>query len=61
MLIMRGEADPLIADWVPGALGTIARQAGNNNVRIVSIAGAHHDCMENADAMVDEIVRFVAS
>jgi alpha-beta hydrolase superfamily lysophospholipase len=60
MLIVRGDADPLIPDWAPDALGKIAREAGNENVRVVSIAGARHDCMENPEAMVNEIVRFVS-
>jgi len=60
MLMMRGEADPLIPDWVPGTLATIAREAGNDRVRVVSIKGARHDCMENPAAMVGEIVGFVS-
>ncbi len=60
MLIMRGEMDPLIPSREPGALAAIAREAGNDNVRVVSIAGARHDCMENPEAMVDEIVRLVS-
>jgi alpha-beta hydrolase superfamily lysophospholipase len=60
MLIMRGEADPLIADWIPDALAKIAENAGNDHVQVVSIKGAHHDCMENPEAMVAEIVRFVS-
>jgi pimeloyl-ACP methyl ester carboxylesterase len=61
ILFMRGESDPLIPAWVPGALGAIAQEAGNENVRVVSIANARHDCMENPEAMVDEIVRLVSS
>jgi alpha-beta hydrolase superfamily lysophospholipase len=61
MLIMRGEVDPLIANWEPDALAATAREAGNENVRVVSITGAHHDCMENPEAMVDEIVGLVSS
>jgi alpha-beta hydrolase superfamily lysophospholipase len=60
MLMMRGESDPLIPDWVPGTLATIAKNAGNHHVRVVSITGARHDCMENPEAMVSEIVRFVS-
>ena len=61
MVIMRGDADPLVESWVPEALGAIARDAGNGKVRVVTIPGAHHDCMENPEAMVDEIVRLVSA
>lgn len=60
MLLLRGDSDPLIPNWAPDALGTIAREAGNEKVRVVSVAGARHDCMENPEAMVDEVVRFVS-
>ncbi len=61
MVIMRGDADPLVESWVPEALGAIVRDAGNEKVRVVTIPGAHHDCMENPEAMVDEIVRLVSA
>jgi hypothetical protein len=37
------------------------QKPGIENVRVVSIAGARHDCMENSEVMVDEIVRLVSS
>jgi len=61
MVIMRGDADPLVESWVPEALGAIIRDAGNERVRVVTIPGARHDCMENPEAMVDEIVRLVSA
>jgi alpha-beta hydrolase superfamily lysophospholipase len=57
MLIMRGENDPLVESWEPPKLAEIARKAGNEAVRVVQIPGAKHDCMENSEAMLEEIVR----
>jgi hypothetical protein len=37
------------------------QKPGFENVRVVSIACARHDCKENPEAMVDEIVRLVSS
>jgi alpha-beta hydrolase superfamily lysophospholipase len=59
MLIMRGENDPLVESWEPTELAEIARYAGNKAVRVVQIPGAKHDCMENSEAMVEEIVRIL--
>jgi len=61
MLLMRGEADPLVAEWVPEALATIVREAGNQKVSVVRIPSAHHDCMENPEAMLDAIERLVSA
>jgi len=61
MVLMRGDSDPLVAEWVPEALTTIAREAGNRNVSVVRIPTAHHDCMENSEAMLDAIERLVSS
>ena len=58
---MRGEADPLVEEWVPEALATIAWEAGNKEVRVVRIPGARHDCMENSEAMLDAIERLVSA
>ena len=55
LLMMRGEHDPLVEDWEPEALARLAREAGNAHVRVTEIPGAGHDCMENADRMLQEI------
>jgi len=59
MVLMRGDADPLVEEWVPEALASIVREAGNEKVSVVRIAGARHDCMENPRAMLDEIERLI--
>jgi pimeloyl-ACP methyl ester carboxylesterase len=41
MVLMRGEADPLVAEWVAEALATLVREAGNRNVIVVRIPAAH--------------------
>jgi alpha-beta hydrolase superfamily lysophospholipase len=61
MVLLRGEADPLVEEWVPEALVTLVREAGNEKVSVVRIAGAHHDCMENPEAMLDAIERLVSA
>jgi alpha-beta hydrolase superfamily lysophospholipase len=59
MLIMRGEHDFLTEPWEPGSLAEIAQRAGNNHVRSVEIPKARHDCMENSEAMIEEIIRMI--
>lgn len=54
---MRGENDPLVESWEPRRLAEIAQKAGNRRVRVASISGAKHDCMESSEAMLNEIVR----
>ena len=56
MLMIRGENDPLVEDWEAEALARIARKSGNQNVRVKQIPGAGHDCMENSDEMLKEII-----
>jgi alpha-beta hydrolase superfamily lysophospholipase len=61
MVLMRGDADPLVEDWIPAALASIAQEAENEKIRVVRIPGAHHDCVENPEAMIDEIERLVSA
>lgn len=56
ILMIRGENDPLVEESDPEALAQIARKAGNTHVRVRQIPGAGHDCMENPDEMLKEIV-----
>jgi len=39
----------------------IAREGGNRHVRVREIPNARHECMENADAMLDEIVDMISA
>jgi pimeloyl-ACP methyl ester carboxylesterase len=58
MLLVRGENDPIIEDWEGPALAQIANKANNQQVRVSEIPKAGHDCMENSQAMLMEIVSF---
>jgi alpha-beta hydrolase superfamily lysophospholipase len=61
ILMVRGEHDPLVEAWEPEALARLAREAGNAHVRVAAIPGAGHDCMENADRMLLEIVDWLGA
>jgi len=61
MLMIRGENDPLIEDWEAEALVLIARKSGNQNVRVKQIPDAGHDCMENSDEMLREIIHMLTT
>ncbi len=56
MLLIRGENDPLIENWEAPALARIASKANNQQVKVIEIPQAGHDCMENSQAMLKEIV-----
>lgn len=56
ILIMRGESDFLVEAWEPEALSHLARESGNTNFRVRQIPVARHDCMENCDEMLKEII-----
>jgi alpha-beta hydrolase superfamily lysophospholipase len=61
MLMLRGEHDTLVEAWEPAALARLAREAGNAHVRVAELPGAGHDCMENADRMLEEIVDWLGA
>lgn len=56
MLFVRGEHDSLVEPWEPEALADLAREVGNAGVMVRQIPEAGHDCMENSEAMLREIV-----
>ena len=56
MLLIRGQNDPIIEDWEAPALARIASNANNQQVKVIEIPHAGHDCMENSQAMLKEIV-----
>jgi pimeloyl-ACP methyl ester carboxylesterase len=60
MLMLRGEKDELTGPDDPEELARRAREAGNRHVRVRQLPGAGHDCMENAEAMLDEIEGWLA-
>jgi len=56
ILILRGVDDFLVEDWEPDALARIVREAGNQDVKVAHIPGARHDCMENPEEMMRQII-----
>ena len=60
ILIIRGENDPIVEDWEAEALARIARKSGNRNVSVKQIPNAGHDCMQNSDEMLKEIVHMLS-
>ena len=61
ILMIRGENDELVEGWEPDALAQIARESGNTHVRVRQIPHAGHDCMENPDVMLTEIVNLMST
>lgn len=59
ILFLRGEHDFLVEDWEADKLAEIARAAGNKDVRVALIPGAKHDCMENPEAMIREVMELI--
>jgi alpha-beta hydrolase superfamily lysophospholipase len=55
ILMLRGEKDERTDREDPEELARLAREAGNRHVRVRHLPGAGHDCMENAEVMLDEI------
>ena len=61
ILMIRGENDHIAEDWEAEALAVIARKSGNRNVRVKQIPGAGHDCMQNSDEMLKEIIHMLTT
>ena len=61
ILLIRGENDPLVENWEQEALARVARESGNQNVRVRQIPDAGHDCMENSDEMLKEIIHMIST
>ena len=61
ILMIRGENDPLVEDWEAEELAQIARKSGNQNVRVRQIPDARHDCMENSDEMLRQIIHMLTT
>lgn len=60
ILMIRGENDPIVEDWEAEALALIARKSGNQDVIVRQISDAGHDCMENSDEMLQEIIHMLS-
>lgn len=61
ILLIRGENDPLVENWEQEALAQVARKSGNQKVRVRQIPDAGHDCMENSDEMIKEIIHMFST
>jgi len=59
ILFMRGENDYNVQQSEIDELVKLAVTAGNNEIRSIQIPDARHDCMENPEVMVNEIVSFI--
>ncbi|MBW1724564.1 MAG: alpha/beta fold hydrolase [Deltaproteobacteria bacterium] len=59
ILMIRGENDHIVEEWEPEVLAQIARKSGNQKVRVRQIPDAGHDCMENSDEMLKEIIHML--
>ncbi len=61
ILFLRGENDFIVDQWEVDELVKIAKEAGNKNIRLRVVPDARHDCMENPEVMVNEVVSFINS
>ncbi len=61
ILFLRGENDFIVDQWEVDELVKIAKKAGNKNIRLRVVPNARHDCMENPEVMVNEVVSFINS
>jgi predicted esterase len=59
--MIRGENDWIVEDWEAEALARIARESGNQNVWVKQIPVAGHDCMQNPDEMLKEIIQMLTT
>lgn len=61
ILFLRGENDFVVDQWEVDELIRIGKEAGNENMRLRVVPDARHDCMENPEVMLDEIVGMMNS
>lgn len=61
MLLLRGEHDPLVEPWETEALAQIIQEAGRTKFNVRQISKAGHDCMENSEEMLREIVQMMSA
>jgi len=59
ILMIRGENDHIVEAWEPEALARIARESGNQHIRVKQIPNAGRDCMQNPDEMLKEIIHML--
>lgn len=61
ILFIRGENDFIVDQWEVEKLVKIGKDAGNKNIRLRVVPNAKHDCMENPEVMLEEIVEMMNS
>jgi pimeloyl-ACP methyl ester carboxylesterase len=61
ILFIRGENDFIVDQWEVDELVKIGKEAGNKNIRLRVVPNARHDCMENPDVMLEEIIEMMNS
>jgi alpha-beta hydrolase superfamily lysophospholipase len=61
ILFLRGENDFVVDQWEVDELVKIGEGAGNKNIRLRVVPNARHDCMENPEVMLEEIVKMMNS
>ena len=61
ILFLRGENDFVVDQWEVDELVKIGEEAGNKNIRLRVVPNARHDCMENPEVMLEEIVKMMNS
>ena len=59
ILFLRGENDFIVDQWEVDKLVKIAKEAGNKNIKLRVVPNARHDCMENSEVMLKEIVEMM--
>jgi pimeloyl-ACP methyl ester carboxylesterase len=59
ILFIHGEIDNVVDPWEPRKLMGILNETGNNDVELVYIPEAKHDCMENPDATIEAITNWI--
>lgn len=61
ILFLRGENDFIVDQWEVDLLVRMGKEAGNERIKLRVVPGARHDCMENPEVMVNEVVSFINS
>lgn len=60
VLFIHGDEDDVVDKWEPAELKKILNDSGNNDVQLIYIPAAKHDCMENPDFTTKTIVNWLS-
>ena len=61
VLFIHGEQDHIVDLWEPTELKNILNESGNNNVSLIYIPDAQHDCMENPEGTIEAIISWLSN